>query len=341
VTRERRAHEPFYDDSADAIADLEEDRPLRPWFGDLAHYLADAGYEPVPIRPGHKAPMLADWQVPQAPSYYLPHRDPDTGKVTDCCRWGIGLLAARTPAVDLDIRDREVVRVLFRLTGEILGPAPFRIGARPKVLLPYHSDSPFAKITGKWFALPGENWRSESYTPHRVEVIGAGQQFVGYAIHPGTRRSYRWARGEPLQIQQADLTEITAARTYDFVAIAERTAQELGATRVHKIEGRWTPVPWLEPERQAAVRHHYAGEHLDSSWRQLQPETLAKLIDAKHARRTREGWISSCPAHTSQGHRSLHITPRAGGGSVVHDFGGCDFIELAHAISAIVGRTAA
>lgn len=101
------------------------------------------------------------------------------------------------------------------------------------------------------------------------------------------------------------------------------------------------PVPWIDADKEAALRRRYAGERIDSSWQQLDPEALAKTIDARHARRTRTSWITSCPAHSSEGHRSLHITPRDGGGSVVHDFGGCDFVDLTRAISAIVGKRAA
>jgi hypothetical protein len=84
------------------------------------------------------------------------------------------------------------------------------------------------------------------------------------------------------------------------------------------------------------------GERIDSSWQSLDPETLAKRIDPKHARRLKDGaWICSCPAHRSEGHRSLSITPRDGGGSVVHCFGGCDFLEVAREISNTVGSRAA
>jgi hypothetical protein len=314
---------------------------LKSTFATLAPMLADFGYQVVPIKPGGKAPMLADWQTPQHLSAYLPHRDPDTGKVTDCRRWGTGILSTHTPGVDLDLRDRQVVKVLFALAAEILGPAPFRIGARPKVLLAYRSDTPFPKVTGKWFAMPGENGRADGYAPHRIEVMGAGQQFVAYAVHPCTRRPCRWGRGEPMQIPQPDLEDITGDRAREFVATAEQIVEELGATRLHRIEGKWTPVPWVEAEKQAALRRRYAGQPIDASWQQLDPETLAKTIDAEHGKQTRHGWITSCPAHASAGHRSLHITPRDGGGSLVHDFGGCEFIDLARAITSIVGRRAA
>jgi hypothetical protein len=71
---------------------------------------------------------------------------------------------------------------------------------------------------------------------------------------------------------------------------------------------------------------------------------LAKRIDAKHAGRLKAGgWITVCPAHTAgegSTHRSLSITPRTGGGSVVHCFAECRFPEIARAITDILGDAA-
>jgi hypothetical protein len=40
-------------------------------FAEVAPYLADYGYHPVPIRPGAKAPMLDDWQAGHPVDQYL------------------------------------------------------------------------------------------------------------------------------------------------------------------------------------------------------------------------------------------------------------------------------
>ena len=134
-------------------------------YGQLAGYLEDYGYLPVPIRPGFKAPMIDDWQAGHPRSHYLPRY----------ASWGTGILTAACPAIDLDIRDRELVRVLIELAGDILGPTPFRVGSPPKALLPFSTGAPFDKISGRWWALPGENWRLDGYAPHRIEVLGNGQ----------------------------------------------------------------------------------------------------------------------------------------------------------------------
>jgi hypothetical protein len=304
-------------------------------FGVVAPFLYDFGYLPVPIKPTFKAPMIDDWQAGHPPDHYLPQ----------CASWGTGILTAGCPAVDLDIRDREVVRALIWLAGELLGPSPFRVGAPPKALLPFSTSSPFDKISGRWFALPGDDWRCEGYAPHRVEILATGQQFVSYARHPrGT--FYRWRRGEPMDTYLIDLPEIDHASATAFLWAAQHTVRELGATALLRRDKRWFPDPWSpvdfgEPA-QPSRRHDHSSERIDRDWQRIEPEDLAKLIDPQNARALKDGaWICSCPAHTSEGHRSLSITPRTGGGSIVHCFGGCDFTEIAREISNIVGRRAA
>jgi hypothetical protein len=290
-------------------------------FGQVAPFLADYGYQPVPIKPGFKAPLIDGWQDGHPPGHYLPQ----------CARWGTGILTATCPAVDLDIKDRAVVRVLIELAGEMLGPTPFRIGAPPKVLLPYSTAAPFDKIAGRWWALPGEDFRLDGYAPHRVEILGNGQQFVCYARHPrGT--VYRWRRGEPMDTPRIDLPEIDETSARAFLAGAETIIQDIGAIPLRRENKVWRP-DLARPEQPEWHR-----ERISSDWQRLDPETLAKRIDHKHARRlNRGGWITSCPAHASEGHRSLSITPRDGGGSVVHCFGECSFTEIAREISARIG----
>ena len=303
-------------------------------FGELAPILADFGYSPVPIRPGAKAPMIEDWQAGHPPEHYLP-------RYAD---WGTGILTATCPALDLDIRDRELVRVLIELAGDMLGPlaVPDRRAAKGALAV-LDQPSRSTRSSGRWFALPGDDWRDPAYAPHRIEILGDGQQFVAYARHPrGTY--YRWARGEPMDTPLIDLPEINQASAQSFLWTAHGVIRDLGAVALVRREQVWFPDTWVpedfgEPEQPK--RREYVDTTADREWQKLDPETLAKLIDLKHASRTRDGWITSCPAHKSIGQRSLSITPRSGGGSVVHCFAECPFPELAREISAIVGRRAA
>jgi hypothetical protein len=295
-------------------------------FAELAPFLVDFGYRPVPICPGAKAPLIEGWQQDHSPSHYLPR----------CADWGTGILTRTCPAVDLDIRDKEIVRVLIELATDMLGPSPFRIGHPPKTLLPFSTVEPFDKIISRLWALPGENWRVDAYIPHRIEILGDGQQFCVYHRHP--RGSwYRWRRGKPMDTHLIDLPEIDHDMAIAFRDVAEHVLAEYGAVPLRRHDRRWYPDLGQPRDRE---RRPVAP--VETSWQALDPDTLAHLLDAKHAQRLRAGaWITSCPAHESQGHRSLSITPRDGGGSVVHCFAGCEFIEVAQAIAEIVGRRAA
>jgi hypothetical protein len=296
-------------------------------FASVAPFLAEYGYSPVPIKPGYKAPLLGDWQAGHPPNHYLPR----------CAAWGTGILTRNCPAIDLDIRDRELVRVLIELAGEMLGPSPFRIGAPPKALLPFSTAAPFEKISGKWWGLPGEDFDAENYGPHRIEILCDGQQFVAFAKHPrGTW--YRWRRYSPMSIMREALPTIDETEAKAFLATAEKVLQRVGAIPLKRQNKVW--IPDLRRPAQTVRRGNLPVLRPGSGWRRLDPGTLAKAIDAKHAARTRNGWITSCPAHRSEGHRSLHVTPRDGGGSVVHCFGECSFVEIAREIEVIVGRAA-
>lgn len=177
--------------------------------------------------------------------------------------------------------------------------------------------------------------------PHRIEILGDRQQFLAYARHPrGT--FYRWARGEPMQSYLVDLPEIDQAGAQADGSRRNQGGRRNGAPapRQGVVSRRLGAGNFGEPEPTTSRRREVSGQRIDSGWQRLDPETLAKLIDAKHAARLKAGgWITSCPAHTAgegSTHRSLSITPRDGGGSVVHCFGGCDFLEIAREIADIV-----
>jgi hypothetical protein len=292
-------------------------------FAAVAPLLHEYGYSPVPIKPGEKAPMLDDWQVPQDPKHYLPA----------CAWWGTGILTATCPAIDLDIRDKEVVRVLIELADEMLGIAPFRIGQPPKALLLYGTAVPFAKITGRWWALPSEDFSAEGYNGHRIEILGHGNQFVAFAKHPrGTY--YRWRRYSPISLHRDVLVPIDEAETRAFLDKAEKIIQCAGAVQIERRNGKCHRVE----QKQSSRRRESSGERIESNWQQLDPETLAKKIDSR-ARQSATGWKLRCPAHDDRS-PSFTVSRGDGGRPIVHCFGGCTFPEIARAIENIVGKAA-
>ena len=95
-------------------------------------------------------------------------------------RWpeaGVGIVAGSVAGVDIDIADdAELALRIEQLARERLGDTPaMRIGQAPKRLLVYRTAAPFKGLKC-----------------HPLEVLCLGQQFVAYAIHPGTGRPYEW-----------------------------------------------------------------------------------------------------------------------------------------------------
>ena len=86
-------------------------------------------------------------------------------------------MAGSVVGVDIDIADdAELALRIEQLARERLGDTPaVRIGQPPKRLLVYRTAAPFKGLKC-----------------HPLEVLCLGQQFVAYAIHPGTGRPYEW-----------------------------------------------------------------------------------------------------------------------------------------------------
>lgn len=169
----------------------------------LAKYgqqVADNGYRIIPIRPGHKAPLGLDWsqrsggpaEVTEwlARGFTHEHWSDRKAKVRGTRTWrvddyGVGVLTAETPLVDIDCQDESVAAHMRAFTEQLLGPTLCRIGLAPKAGLVYRAEKPFGKVNSATF-LDDKGRRA------KLEVLGAGQQFVALAIHPDTKEPYRW-----------------------------------------------------------------------------------------------------------------------------------------------------
>jgi KaiC/GvpD/RAD55 family RecA-like ATPase len=146
--------------------------------------LVELGYTVLPIRPGTKRPDLKNW----------PHH---ATTVEDVVSWysngraqhGAGINARNTPAIDVDVMDDAVADAMSRAIDRIFPGVALmtRTGLAPKFLIPFRSDEPFRKLTSKVY--------SDGKHEHKVEILGDGQQWVAFAIHPDTDRPYKWFDG--------------------------------------------------------------------------------------------------------------------------------------------------
>jgi len=180
----------------------------------LAKYGRDVisnGYLIVPIVRGSKAPGLAypakKWSGVAADSARL-----DTWIDKGFGSNGIGILAKRTPGVDIDCQDEDVVAHMHAFVTDRLGSTIERVGLAPKTLLVFRADTPFSKVQSNDY-LDGHGRKA------RLEILGDGQQFVALAIHPDTKRPYRWK--EKQGVHNTPVTDLPVIAREDAIAIKE------------------------------------------------------------------------------------------------------------------------
>jgi hypothetical protein len=167
------------------------------------------GYPIIPIRPGTKAPVESGWTKIVSDETKI-HDWIAEGKSA----WGVGVLARHVPAIDLDTTDETLLQKLVAWCDEHIGETLHRVGRAPRMLLPYRAAVPFKKMTSTAYQSPdGEK--------HQVEILGAGNQFVAYAIHPDTGRPYTWPTGDLTEMPLDMLPEITAETAHAFISFFE------------------------------------------------------------------------------------------------------------------------
>lgn len=182
-------------------------------FGALAPIVHANGYRPLPIQPREKKPIPDGWQ-------HFEYTAAHAGKWPQA---GLGILTGEVRAIDTDVRQPELAHAIEELAGEILrirGRAPRRIGAAPKSLLLVRATAPGPKMQTPGYRLKGEDQEAK---PHRVEVLGIGQQFVAFGIHPDTGEPYQWnAVGSPATVPVGLLPEVSDQDLRTFLEAAEQ-----------------------------------------------------------------------------------------------------------------------
>ena len=229
-----------------------------PTFGEIGARLADNGYRPVPIIVGKKRPPMDEWQK-------FSYSDADGRRYGNSYT---GILCGEVCAVDIDILDPDACASVRELAIQMLGPAPERIGFPPKRLFAYRITSPIKKLQ-----IIGE--------AGKVEILGDGQQFVAYAIHPDTGRPYEWVGYDnPLDTPLDRLPSITPEQVHAFLsrAAALMGAQDAGIQSSGFADGQEADERWGR-----AIAQVLAGGDLHDSLRNLAAGWIASGMPAPAA----------------------------------------------------------
>ena len=204
------------------------------WSPAVRRALLRLGYSPTPTN--GKAPVLPDWQ-----NLHVTEADIAKWETTCPSARNTGILTARTPCVDIDVLDSEMAhKIHATLVAPLIGegyPKLCRVGLPPKMAIPFRCEQPFPKI-----ATP--RYISENGIKHRVEVLGAGQQFVAFGIHPDTGRRYRWSGGVPWKTPWSSLPILTESAARKLIADVTALFQQRG----------WRPEKPEHPKESPRLR---------------------------------------------------------------------------------------
>jgi hypothetical protein len=222
--------------------------------------LKAAGFSPLPLY-GKEPPAygknnkhggLAGWQDLHASDAQIHQWDKTWPDST-----GTGILTAETPALDIDIMHREAAEAVENLARERFGEDGdflVRIGKPPKRAILMRTRKPFPKILRTLLAPDG--------TPHRIEVLGAGQQIVCFGTHPETGGPYTWHGGQPGGVGRDQLPEVSAS---DMKAFVDDAAEVLIVEHGFKDA--------TEPKPNGGERHRKT----DTKWGELNERALQNL----------------------------------------------------------------
>lgn len=192
--------------------------------------LAVYGPEAKVSAPG-KQPASKGWQVRPHGSESRAVSEPPVENALNT-----GILCDGLRAIDVDIDCHDTAQKVIALVRAILGGAPIR----------YRNDS--ARRLMLFRAATGEPRKLSISGPRgKVEVLGRGQQFVAFGIHPGGC-PYQWDPNDFAAYDRTQLNEVTEERVAEFLK-AVAPLIEAPVPLLIGIDG--TPIE--EPSKQNAA----------------------------------------------------------------------------------------
>lgn len=186
--------------------------------GQVGRVVIENGFDAIAIKYATKRPLEDDWV-----NKPLTDKRIEQLLTTGPANLGLGILAENFPAVDIDSSNSALVEKLVAYIDKKHDLSPLRrTGQAPKTLFVYRTDTPFKKVTSR-------RWNGDGGT-HQVEVLGSGQQYVAFGIHPKTQKPYLWEFDDPSTEWADNLPELTEAIARDIAQAFDNLCEMEGYT---------------------------------------------------------------------------------------------------------------
>ena len=186
------------------------------FMGDFGPMLNENGYNILPVVKGTKRPALANWSRIKSTPELIESWDADAS---------IGITTGDVVAIDIDCYDKHVTNAIVKYCNKHIGKGLGRIGRAPKALLVYRTEENLKKAVSAKYS------DSEGNT-NCIEVLGKGQQFVAFGIHPETQEAYRWPKACPQNTHFDDLPTINAEQINSLFEYFDRSCAPNDWTRL-------------------------------------------------------------------------------------------------------------
>ncbi|MBX5243273.1 MULTISPECIES: bifunctional DNA primase/polymerase [Rhizobium] len=183
--------------------------------GELRRQLIYNGYVPVPVN--GKRPKIKGW------SKFRPKPEQIAGQIRAYPdHQNTGILCGDVVAIDIDVPDEDAAEHLRTMALALPNSdrALQRVGRAPKLTFIFRTAAARRKkITGK-YSVNGHDCQ--------VEILGYGQQFVAFGIHPDTGKAYEWVGKSPIDVSFCELPEIDSDTVDAFVDQADAYLASIG-----------------------------------------------------------------------------------------------------------------
>jgi Bifunctional DNA primase/polymerase, N-terminal len=186
-----------------------------PTYAEVAPKLLDNGYEPVPLYSGKKSPRPTGWTTALIDEAQV-RRWVDEFPVA-----GVGIRTGDVVGIDIDVLDPDIAYQMGQIVEVKTGATLMRVGLWPKRLYLVRTTRPFAKKSIR-----------------KLEILGQGQQFVAFNIHPKTNLPYYWIGESPLDVPASELPLVEEAACADLLNELALLLPPIGAQQRKSRTGR-------------------------------------------------------------------------------------------------------